>query len=107
MFDGGFASYQGIELILYKDIEQSINKIKWTLSHELLHLFFPSINSKYASCWNEGFVDYLSLILNFSQTEINVLFNNSIEQYSYIKSLDNKNNLKQQYPYIRGLLYGF
>jgi len=109
MFIGGFASYQGIELILYKNIKQHNNKnnIKWILSHELLHLFFPPIKSKYSTCWNEGFVDYLSLILNFSQKEIQILFNKKLKEYRYIKSLNNKKYVKQENPYIRGFLYGF
>ena len=68
MFIGGFASYCGIEIILSNDIEEhkDIKFVKWMIAHELLHLFFPSIKSKYNTCWNEGFVDYLSLILNFN-----------------------------------------
>ena len=38
--------------------------IKQLLAHELLHLYFPSIYSNKSACYNEGFLDYLSVILS-------------------------------------------
>jgi hypothetical protein len=56
-FSGGFASYNAVEFILYDKIYNDSIIIKQMIAHELLHLYFPAISSKYGACYNEGFLD--------------------------------------------------
>ncbi len=110
-FIGGFASYNCIECILYnEDYNEDYNskiKIKQILSHEILHLIFPSIDGKYSTCYNEGFLDYLSTILIFSDKHIKKLIKIKMDEYNRFKSLKNNKPLIQERPYIMGFLYGF
>ena len=108
-FIGGFSSYNAVELILFKDIADNNNKIlvKQILAHEILHLFFPSISSKYGCCYNEGLLDYLSTVMIFSPKNIKYLTIKKMDQYKYYKLLNTNNALLQEKPYMIGFLYGF
>jgi len=107
-FIGGYASYNAIELILDKKDYNNLLLIKSLIAHELLHLYFPYISSKYGTCYNEGLLDYLSVILNFSYNDIFYYTKYKMEQYYGIKqSPENIKYLYQKRPYIMGYLYGF
>lgn len=108
-FSGGFASYNAIELVLCNDNPMQTDKIqvKQLLAHEILHLFFPSINIKYSCCYSEGLLDYLSCYLIFGEKYIKYFFNKHIEVYEYSKSLNNYNHMKQKKPYIMGYFMSF
>ena len=106
-FIGGLTSYNGIEIILSKNIHKNPIIIKQLLAHELLHLYFPSIYSNKSACYNEGFLDYLSVILNFTKKNVLYLTNHKINEYNYLKSLNNNKYLQQEIPYIIGYLNGF
>ena len=104
---GGFASYNAIEIVLYKDYYKDELIIKQLIAHELLHLYFPSISNKFSSCYNEGLLDYLSTILNFSNKDIFHLTDYKMKEYYRFKELLNNTMLKQQRPYFIGYLYGY
>jgi hypothetical protein len=106
-FCGGFSSYNSIEIVLYENIYKDQLIIKQLIAHELLHLYFPSISSKYGSCYNEGLLDYLSTILNFSNKEIFYLTNYKMKEYYRLKESLNNEGLKQERPYLLGYLYGY
>ena len=106
-FCGGFSSYNSVEIVLFEKMYKDKLIIKQLIAHELLHLYFPSISRKYGACYNEGLLDYLSTILNFSNKEIFYLTNYKMEEYNRLKkSIDNK-GLKQERPYLVGYLYGY
>jgi hypothetical protein len=46
-FSGGFASYNSVEFVFYDKIYSDSIVIKQIIAHELLHLYFPAISSKY------------------------------------------------------------
>jgi len=107
-FQGGFPSYNSIELILDEKYYNNLLLIKSLIAHELLHLYFPSISSKYGTCYNEGLLDYLSVILNFSKKDILYLTKYKMKEYYEIKqSPENIGYLYQEIPYIMGYLYGY
>jgi hypothetical protein len=106
-FCGGFSSYNSIEIILYENIYKDKLIIKQLIAHELLHLYFPSISSKYGACYNEGLLDYLSTILNFSNKEIFYLSDYKMKMYYRFKKSLNNEGLKQERPYFLGYLYGY
>jgi hypothetical protein len=106
-FCGGFSSYNSIELVLYDNIYKNKLIIKQLIAHELLHLYFPSISYKYGACYNEGLLDYLSTILNFSKKDIFYLTNYKMKEYYRYKNLNNNKALKQERPYFIGYLYGY
>jgi hypothetical protein len=107
-FQGGFPSYNAIELILDEKYYNNLLLIKSLIAHELLHLYFPSISSKYGTCYNEGLLDYLSVILNFSKKDILYLTKYKMKEYYEIKqSPENIGYLYQERPYIMGYLYGY
>lgn len=106
-FCGGFSSYNSIEIILYEKIYKDKLIIKQLIAHELLHLYFPSISSKYGACYNEGLLDYLSTILNFSNKDIFYLTDYKMKIYYRFKETLNNERLKQERPYFIGYLYGY
>jgi hypothetical protein len=106
-FCGGFSSYNSIEIILYEKIYKDKLIIKQLIAHELLHLYFPSISSKYGACYNEGLLDYLSTILNFSNKDILYLTDYKMKEYYRFKEALNDEGLKQERPYFLGYLYGY
>jgi len=106
-FTGGYSSYNAIELILYEELYKDKLILKQLIAHEILHLYFPSISLKYGICYNEGFLDYLSTILNFSKKNIFYLTNLKIQNYYYLKEPINKKFLKQEKPYFIGYMYGY
>lgn len=106
-FCGGFSSYNSIEIILYEKIYKDKLIIKQLIAHELLHLYFPSISSKYGACYNEGLLDYLSTILNFSNKDILYLTDYKMKEYYRFKETLNNEGLKQERPYFLGYLYGY
>jgi hypothetical protein len=106
-FCGGFSSYNSIEIILYEKIYKDKLIIKQLIAHELLHLYFPSISSKYCACYNEGLLDYLSTILNFSNKDILYLTDYKMKEYYRFKETLNNEGLKQERPYFLGYLYGY
>jgi len=111
-FMGGFASYNAVEIVLNNEIFNYKNRIfiKYIIAHELLHLYFPSISSKYGTCYNEGLLDYLSVILNFSMKDIHYLTNYKMKKYYYRKMLNSNRNisiLQTEKPYLIGYLYGY
>ena len=106
-FCGGFSSYNSIEIILYEKIYKDKLIIKQLIAHELLHLYFPSISSKYGACYNEGLLDYLSTILNFSNKDILYLTDYKMKEYYRFKETLNNEGLKQERPYFIGYLYGY
>jgi hypothetical protein len=106
-FSGGFSSYNSIEIVLYDKLFTNKLIIKQLIAHELLHLYFPSISYKYGTCYNEGLLDYLSTILNFSKKDIFYLTNYKMKEYYRFKELFNNKALKQERPYFLGYLYGY
>ena len=106
-FSGGFASYNSVEFVFYDKIYSDSIFIKQIIAHELLHLYFPAISSKYGTCYNEGFLDYLSTILNFSKKNIIYLTNYKMKEYNRFKNMINDSSLKQERPYFIGYFYGF
>ena len=107
-FQGGFPSYNAIELILDEKYYNNLLLIKSLIAHELLHLYFPHISSKYGTCYNEGLLDYLSVILNFSYNDIFYYTKYKMEEYYGIKqSPENIKYLYQERPYIMGYLYSY
>ena len=105
-FCGGFSSYNSIEIILYENIYKDKLIIKQLIAHELLHLYFPSISSKYGACYNEGLLDYLSTILNFSNKEIFYLTDYKMKIYYRFKESLNNEGLKQERPIFKCIYNG-
>jgi hypothetical protein len=108
-FVGGYASCNAIEMVLYENINICKDKliIKQFIAHELLHLYFPSIPSKYGMCYNEGLLDYLSIKLNFSNKEFFYLTDHHIKEYYRYKEKLNNIPLLVKRPYLIGYLYGY
>ena len=112
---GGVASFHGIEIRIHnnkinKNDNLSKNFIKWTISHELFHLYFPSLNNmkyKYSLCWDEGLVDYLSLYFNFTNKQIKYMIHNAINKFKKIDKIKEKEYYNHRKPYIMGLLIGY
>lgn len=98
----------GIDIVVGTN-QISFDKLKWIFAHELTHQYVPILyrgNEKGAETapmqWNEGCVEYLSLVLTFPPSKIAALEAEQARKYE--DSDADRQNVQR--PYVEGVRIG-